>query len=127
MGRQVEGARIIVPDERVELLKVRSRNKPKAWFERADGYVLRAEEALVKELYPLLRFRLDTDAGKMNLEGDFVLQTDCGVSTSIAIRVEFPCDYPDSEPVAFDAAGRFPALVERYIIWDGQFCLWLPP
>ena len=105
----------------------RSRNKPKAWFERSDGCVLRAEEALVKELYPSLRFRLDADAGKMNLEGDFVLQTDCGVSTSIAIRVEFPRDYPDSEPVAFDVAGRFPASVDRHIIKNGQFCLWLPP
>jgi hypothetical protein len=28
--------------------------------------------------------------GRMNLEGDFVLQTDCGVATSIAIRVVFP-------------------------------------
>ncbi len=107
--------------------RVRSRSKPKAWFERADGRVLRAEEALMKELYPLLRFCVDTDAGKMNLEGDFVLQTDCGVSTSIAIRIEFPRNYPNSEPVAFDAAGRFPALVDRHIIWDGQFCLWLPP
>lgn len=105
----------------------RSRSKPKAWFERGDGCVLRAEEALVKELYPLLRFRLDADTGKMNLEGDFVLQTDCGVSTLIAIRVEFPRDYPDSEPVAFDAGSRFPALVDRHIITNGQFCLWLPP
>lgn len=105
----------------------RSRNKPKAWFERSEGCVLRAEEALVKELYPHLRFRLDTDAGTMNLEGDFVLQTDCGVSTSIAVRVEFPHGYPDAEPVAFDAAGRFPASVDRHIIKNGQFCLWLPP
>jgi hypothetical protein len=107
--------------------RVRSLNKPKAWFERSNGCVLRVEEALVKEFYPRLCFRLDADAGKMNLEGDFVLRTDCGVSTSIAIRVEFPRDYPDSEPIAFDAAGRFPALVDRHIIKDGQFCLWLPP
>jgi hypothetical protein len=37
----------------------RSPTKPKAWFERSDGNVLRAEEALVKEFYPGLRFRLD--------------------------------------------------------------------
>jgi len=63
----------------------------------------------------------------MNLEGDFVLQTDCGVSTSIAIRIVFPRDYPGSEPTAFDAAGRFPVSADRHIIKDGQFCLWLPP
>ena len=105
----------------------RSRNRPKAWFERSDSCVLRAEEALVKELYPRLRFRLDADVGKMNLEGDFVLQTDCGVSTSIAIRVEFSGNYPDAEPIAFDAAARFPVSADRHIIKDGQFCLWLPP
>lgn len=102
-------------------------SKPKSWFERSDGLVLRAEEALVKEFYAGLRFRLDADPGRMNLEGDFVLQTDCGVTTSIAIRVAFPRDYPESEPTAFDAAGRFPVSADRHIIKDGQFCLWLPP
>lgn len=104
-----------------------SPSKPKAWFERSDGHVLRAEEALVKEFYPGLRFRLNADAGRMNLEGDFVLQTDCGVTTSIAIRVVLPRNYPNSEPSAFDAAGRFPVLADRHIIKDGQFCLWLHP
>ncbi len=104
-----------------------SPSKPKAWFERSDGHVLRAEEALVKEFYPSLRFRPDADGGRMNLEGDFVLQTECGVSTSIAIRLLFPRNYPDSEPTAFDARGRFPVSADRHIIKDGQFCLWLPP
>ena len=104
-----------------------SPSKPKAWFERSDGHVLRAEEALVKEFYPGLRFRPDADAGRMNLEGDFVLQTECGVSTSIAIRLLFPRNYPESEPTAFDATGRFPVSADRHIIKDGQFCLWLPP
>ncbi len=63
----------------------------------------------------------------MNLEGDFVLQTDCGITSSIAIRVVFPKNYPDSEPTAFDAAGRFPVMADRHIVKDGQFCLWLPP
>jgi hypothetical protein len=70
---------------------------------------------------------MDADAGRMNLEGDFVLQTDCGVSTSIAVRLVFPRDYPESEPTAFDAVGRFPVSADRHIIKDGQFCLWLPP
>jgi hypothetical protein len=105
----------------------RSPSKPKAWFERSDEQVLRAEEALVKEFYPDLRFRLDAETGRMNLEGDFVLQTECSVTTSIAIRVVFPGNYPDSEPSAFDAGGRFPAFPDRHIIEGGQFCLWLAP
>lgn len=103
----------------------RSPNRPKAWFERFGGSVLRAEQALVKESYPDLRFRLN--AGTINLEGDFVLQTDCGIATAIALRVVFPWDYPGSEPIAFDAASRFPVSADRHIIKDGQFCLWLPP
>jgi hypothetical protein len=105
----------------------RSPTKPKAWFERSDGNVLRAEEALVKGFYPGLRFQLDADGRRINLEGNFVLQTDCGVATSIAIRVVFPRDYPESEPTAFDVASRFPVSADRHIIKDGQFCLWLPP
>ncbi len=105
----------------------RSLSKPKAWFERSDGHVLRAEEALVREFYPGLRFRLDADDGRMNLEGDFVLQTDCGITNSIAIRVVFPRNYPNFEPSAFDAGGRFPVSLDRHIIKGGQFCLWLPP
>src|SRR3954447_22989417 len=68
----------------------RSLSKAKAWFERSDGRILRAEEALVSEFYPGLRFRLDANTDRMNLECDFVLQTDCGISTSIAIRLVFP-------------------------------------
>jgi hypothetical protein len=45
----------------------------------------------------------------------------------IAIRITFPRDYPESEPIAFDAAGRFPVSADRHIIKGGQFCLWLPP
>ena len=63
----------------------------------------------------------------MTLEGDFILEADCGVATRIRIRIDFRSNYPASEPIAYDAAGHFPTGLDRHILLDGQFCLWLPP
>jgi hypothetical protein len=63
----------------------------------------------------------------MHLTGDLILRSDCGVPTEIPIRIEFPVNYPNREPTAYDAASRFPTNLDRHILRDGQFCLWLPP
>lgn len=63
----------------------------------------------------------------MLLEGDFVLKADCGVPTTIRIRIRFPSNYPSSEPVAYDVGAFFPRDVDRHILSSGAFCLWLPP
>jgi hypothetical protein len=103
------------------------RVRPKPWFERRAGRVLLAEQALVEEHYPNLAFRVDPDSGLMCLTGNFTLQADCGVPTEISVQVVFPMDYPDSEPGAYDAVGRFPVSDDRHIVTGGRFCLWLPP
>src|SRR5215472_16350904 len=103
------------------------RVRPKPWFERFGGRVLLAERALVEEHYPDLAFRVDSDSGLMCLTGNFTLQADCGVSTEILVRIVFPMDYPHSEPVAYDAVGRFPLCDDRHSVAGGRFCLWLPP
>ena len=79
------------------------------------------------EHYPSLAFRADGANERMCLEGDFLLKADCGVPTPICVRVEFPGNYPVGEPTAYDAAGRFPTSLDRHILKNGQFCLWLPP
>jgi len=86
-----------------------------------------AERVLVEEHYPDLAFRVEPDSGVMCLTGNFTLRADCGVSTEILVRIVFPIDYPDSEPVAYDAVGRFPLSDDRHIVAGGRFCLWLPP
>ena len=102
--------------------------RPKAWYERADGTeLLRSERALIQEHYPSLSYRPDPDGGQLHLEGEIVLQSDCGVSTPISVRIDFPTNYPKNEPRAYDTAGRFPPSDDRHIFKDGQFCLWLPP
>lgn len=108
-------------------LQVHMRVRPKPWFERRNGRELFAERALVEEHYPDLSFRIDPDSGLMCLQGNITLQADCGVTTEISVRIVFPTGYPDLEPAAFDAAGRFPVSDDRHIIAGGRFCLWLPP
>ncbi len=103
------------------------RSKPAPWFERQGGDLLRAEQALVQEHYPSLTFHVYSDSGMMHLTGDLILRSDCGVPTEIPIRIEFPVNYPNREPTAYDAASRFPTNLDRHILKDGQFCLWLPP
>lgn len=63
----------------------------------------------------------------MLLEGEMILHCDCGVPTCIAIKIRFPSSYPNDEPIAYDAAGRFPPADDRHILKGGRFCLWLPP
>jgi SEC-C motif len=104
-----------------------SESKPKPWFERSSGALLRQEQAVVNEYYPGLVFRADDAGLRMSLEGDFILEADCGVPTRIRTRIDFPSNYPASEPTAYDAAGHFPTGLDRHILPDGQFCLWLPP
>lgn len=104
----------------------------KAWFERSHGARLESDKLLVREFFPSLEFEIDQEIKRVSLAGLLSMGTDCGVSTEIPLRVEFPTDYPDSEPVAFDSSGRFkPApgktLADRHIFTGGQFCLWLPP
>lgn len=103
------------------------RVRPKPWFERRNGRDLLAERALVEEHYPDLVFRVEPDFGLMCLVGNITLQADCGVPTKISVRVVFPMDYPDLEPAAYDAAGKFPVSDDRHIVAGGRFCLWLPP
>lgn len=50
---------------------------------------------------------------------------DCGVPTSIAVRLAFSYDYPQSEPRAFDAGESFPHHANRHFYEDGSCCLWL--
>lgn len=102
-------------------------SKPKPWFERDGRSLLREEQALVSQHYPGLAFRADAKSERMCLEGELILKADCGISTSIFIRIDFPDNYPEGEPTAYDAAGRFVPSLDRHILKDGQFCLWLPP
>lgn len=105
----------------------RTADKPKPWFERDGGAALRKEQALVEHNYPCLIFAADPVMAGMQLMGTITLLSDCGVKTPLSVRIEFPADYPLSEPDAYDEGKHFPEDVDRHIVQGGRFCLWLPP
>lgn len=105
----------------------RSGSKPKSWFERNQGRLLQQQQLMVRAHYPGLTFQIDSESGRMLLEGDFVLKAECEIPTTIRIRIKFPSNYPSSEPTAYDVGEFFPRDVDRHILSSGAFCLWLPP
>lgn len=100
----------------------------KPWYERSAGAIrLGADRSLVSREYPGLAFRVDDEHKKVLLEGAITLVEPCRVPTRIAIRIELPAAYPESEPTAYDSENRFPHNAERHFYQDGCCCLWLPP
>lgn len=85
---------------------------------------LQADSALVAEYYPGLRLER-TDAGDAFV-GKIVIGSASGITTPVDVRIQLPPRYPDIEPVAIDAASRFPHEADAHIHADGSCCLWLP-
>lgn len=107
----------------------RPTTRTKAWFERAEGATrLAHDQALVAREYPSLSFRIDRESGDVYLEGSLVYRSESGIPTEVPIRIDFPFDYPNREPRAFDVAGLFEHSWDRHFAnKEGACCLWLPP
>ncbi len=101
--------------------------KPKTWYQRDEGERLAQDRDRIASVFPGLSYRIDEQAGRVFLEGTITLEAECGISTPIQVRVEFPDDYPEHEPRVYDAAQRFPHEADRHFYPDGRCCLWLPP
>lgn len=104
----------------------------KPWYRRDKGLRFAADTALVAENFPTLVFRIGEETELVFLEGPIEIRSDCGISTSIETRLIFPRNYPEVEPLAFDAAKRFKpypgkTIEDRHIYGTGRCCLWLPP
>lgn len=97
------------------------------WYLRDGGDRFARDQKSLAEAFPDLAFRTDEEAGRVSLEGTLTLVAECGVPTRIAIRIDFPVDYPYEEPRAYEIGGRFAHVVDRHFFEDGQCCLWLPP
>lgn len=97
------------------------------WYKRDGSARLAQDQASISEMFPGLSYRVDETAGRVFLDGTITLVAECGVPTSIVVRVEFPSDYPQGEPRIFEVAERFPHVSDWHFFADGQCCLWLPP
>lgn len=107
------------------------RGAPKPWYQADGGARLERDRAIVAEISRNLAFRIDESRKRVFLEGDLVL-AECGIETRVAVRIDFPPDYPRTEPTAFDSKARFKnwpgkSLLDRHLFGEGQCCLWLPP
>jgi hypothetical protein len=96
------------------------------WFVRDNGRRLARDRELVAKHYPQLLYEIE-EQQIVRLRGPLLFQSDSGITTRVAVRVEFPARYPEHEPTAYDDEGRFPPSLDRHILRDGQCCLWLPP
>ena len=100
---------------------------PLAWYEGAGEARLAHDKSIVASHYPGLSYWQRESDGAMYLAGIITLGSECGVSTQIAVRVDFPPTYPRQEPRAFDTNSRFPHDADHHFYPNGQCCLWLPP
>lgn len=104
----------------------------KPWYRANSGTRFDSDRVIVAELIPTLQFRVDEQLHVVFLEGSMEFVAECGLPRSIIARIEFPRDYPNSEPRVFDTAQKFKALpgktlADRHLSDEGQCCLWLPP
>lgn len=104
-----------------------TQTKPKAWYQRDGGNRLAHDRERIAAAFPSLSYRIDEQGECVFLEGTITLVAECGISTPIQVRIQFPDSYPKHEPRVYDAAKRFPCEANRHIYPDGQCCLWLPP
>jgi hypothetical protein len=74
--------------------------------------------------YPDLRNITFLKSGRVQLE--VVLSSECGVNIPITLSMEFPGEYPDREPMVYDAENLFEHIPNRHFYPNGKMCLWLP-
>lgn len=94
------------------------------WCEGDGGKRLDHDQSLVALAYPGLRFRVNED--RVTLDGLLPLEAECGIITKVQIRIDFLDNYPEREPLAYDASNRFPHIADRHFYTDGRCCLWHP-
>lgn len=94
------------------------------WFEGAGAARLEHDKATVAEDQPNLRYVVRPD-GSLSLVGDVTFKLRHGGPQRIPTRIDFPEDYPEREPRAYQTPKRFPRGSKHHFYDDGQACLWL--
>lgn len=92
------------------------------WYEGDGARRLAIDQRIVAN-FPELRHEPQPDGG-MWLAGNLIVKTASGVPHRIPTRIEFPDEYPEGEPRAFEPSARFPHDADHHFIGD-RACLWL--
>lgn len=97
----------------------------KPWFER-DARLYSSLAQTVESAYPTLH--LSQEAGTLYIRGRLSI-TSAALSFPIScydIELEFPCDYPDRDPIVRETAGLIPKDADHHFHTNGAACLFLP-
>ena len=99
------------------------------WFEKDEGERrLIKDRQLIKSRFPSLLYGINIRSKFVFVAGSITLiEAKSGVPTNIDIRVVFPNNYPEVEPITIDRSGLFPLEGDRHYCPGGICCLWLPP
>jgi hypothetical protein len=96
-----------------------------SWYEGAGAARLDHDRQLVAERPELALDFVTASNGRLTLVGTITVELRSGIRYPIDTRIEFPADYPRSEPKAFETGGRFKHVGERHFYPNGRACLWL--
>lgn len=81
---------------------------------------------MLAEIAPKLRHYILADGTGAFAEGIIEVDVGAGCWEPVAIRMEFSPAYPDEPPHVFDAVARWKPELDRHLMQNHQFCLWLP-
>src|SRR5579863_1085353 len=95
------------------------------WFTRDNGKRIAHDRELVAKNYPQLQYEIE-EQQPVRLRGRLLFVSGSGITTSVAVRIDFHECYPGLEPKAYDDENTFPAELDRHLLPDGRCCLWLP-
>ena len=83
-------------------------------------------QRVLAELAPSLVFVRDRMAGGAVAHGTIELVQPDDTIIPVEVRIVFGVGYPGVEPIAYDAAPRWKPDVERHVLENHSFCLYLP-
>lgn len=98
------------------------------WYERDAGDArLAHDRRLLAGKYSSLKYALNFQTFKAILQGEIILREEnSGIPTRVKLKIIFPDNYPDNEPIAVDSGNDFSHTSDRHFHPSGECCLWLP-
>jgi len=75
---------------------------------------------------PGLQLSVDEVAGEARARGHIMVPVGAGITRPFEIELVYRGLDPFATPDTYDPAGRFPPSLDRHVVGDGKFCLWLP-
>ncbi len=93
------------------------------WFERDLPLYKAVQEAVDRHLQKL---HLYQEGEKIFLRGGIVIEESGMTIARYSVELEFPEDYPKSDPIVRETAGEIPKTANNHFFDDGRACLFLP-